>query len=257
MEIIVSYYTDAGNVKKVNQDSLSVKVVNSPKGKVAFAVVCDGMGGLEHGEIASKEVVLAFSTWFETEFANMFAREEVSVQEIYEQWRQLVKGINEKLSKQASVDGALMGTTASVLLIYEDGYCLCHVGDSRIYEIHNSVQQLTQDQTLVAMEVEMGNLTKEEALVDPRRSILLQCVGASEVVEPQLETGRIEYDTTFLLCSDGFVHKIEPKELYDWFSPNHVWNKSILTETCKKAVELVEQRGEQDNITVVAIVMQE
>ena len=60
MEVISSYYTNVGNVKTTNQDSLSVEVVNSPNGRIVFAVVCDGMGGLDQGELASKEVVLAF-----------------------------------------------------------------------------------------------------------------------------------------------------------------------------------------------------
>ena len=84
MEIITAYNTDAGLVKSMNQDSLSVKVVNSPHGKIVFALVCDGMGGLEHGELASKETILAMNQWFGNRFAKLVAENRVTEQAIYQ-----------------------------------------------------------------------------------------------------------------------------------------------------------------------------
>ena len=71
MEIIAACYTDIGRFKQINQDSLSVRIVNSPHGKIAFALICDGMGGLAKGEVASKEVITAFCNWFDTQFVEM------------------------------------------------------------------------------------------------------------------------------------------------------------------------------------------
>ena len=65
MEYIATYHTDVGTRKETNQDSLAIKVVNTKEGNVAFAIVCDGMGGLAKGEVASKEVIEAFCTWFD------------------------------------------------------------------------------------------------------------------------------------------------------------------------------------------------
>ena len=65
MEYVAAYHTDVGISKKTNQDSLAIKVVETKKGKIAFAIVCDGMGGLSKGELASKEVIMAFSDWFD------------------------------------------------------------------------------------------------------------------------------------------------------------------------------------------------
>lgn len=254
MEIIASYYTDVGSVKEMNQDSLSVKVVNSPRGKIVFAIVCDGMGGLEQGELASKEVVVAFNNWFATQFAQMVAENTFSEERVYDQWKEQIEIMNNRLSEYANNQGTMMGTTISVLLVYRGDYFICHVGDSRIYRIGSSVNQITVDQTLVAQEVELGHLTEEEAMVDPRRSILLQCVGASDVIKPQFETGNITEEVTFLLSSDGFVHMITEEEIYHYFRPEAIIDKEQLAKTCEVVTKLVLDRGERDNITVIAVV---
>lgn len=255
MEIMASYYTDVGSVKEINQDSLSVKVVNSPGGKIVFALVCDGMGGLEQGELASKEVVVAFNNWFATQFAQMVAENSFTQESVDGQWQDLIEAVNTRLSEYADNQGMMMGTTLSALLIYKGEYFICHVGDSRIYQINQSVNQITQDHTLVAKEIEMGVLTEAEALVDPRRSILLQCVGASGVVEPQYEKGTITGETTFLLASDGFIHMISEEEIYQYFRPEALTDKDKITNICEKTTCLVKERGERDNITVIAVVV--
>lgn len=208
MDIFAACYTDAGLVKELNQDSLSVKVVNSPHGKIAFAVVCDGMGGLENGELASKEATLAMNQWFQQQFAKMVASNEVTEEHLYTQWETVIQSVNERLAAYADSQGVSMGTTLTALLLYEQNYYICHVGDSRIYKIADRILQVTQDHSLVAKEVELGYLTKEQALTDSRRSVLLQCVGASEIVNPQYETGIIPEKFTFVLSSDGFVHML-------------------------------------------------
>ena len=70
MEYIATYHTDVGTRKETNQDSLAIKVVNTKEGNVAFAIVCDGMGGLAKGEVASKEVIEAFCTIISNKFMN-------------------------------------------------------------------------------------------------------------------------------------------------------------------------------------------
>lgn len=253
MEIITAYNTDAGLVKSMNQDSLSVKVVNSPHGKIVFALVCDGMGGLEHGELASKETILAMNQWFSNRFAKLVAEDRVTEQVIYQQWQEEVTKVNERLLAYADIQGVSMGTTLTALLLYRGFYYVCHVGDSRIYKIADRIAQVTADHTLVAKEVELGYLTKEQALVDPRRSVLLQCVGASENVEPQLAQGYIPDKVTFVLSSDGFVHVLKEEEMYQYFEPDHIRDKEQLTRICEEATQCVMERGERDNVTVIAI----
>lgn len=254
MEILTSYFTHQGNVKKMNQDSLSVKVINSPKGRLAFALICDGMGGLEQGELASKEVVIAFNNWLVTEFAWMITEDNFSEELLKQQWQTIIETMNDSLGVYANQHGKMMGTTVSAILLYQGRYYICHVGDSRIYKFDTDICQLTEDHTLVAQEVRMGMLTEEEAQKDPRRSVLLQCVGASDIINPQYESGDISGETTFILCSDGFVHMLSKEELKNGFMPGNIQNKEQGNEICEQLVRLAMERGEQDNITVIAIV---
>ena len=252
MEIIAACYTDAGSIKQINQDSLSLKVADSPKGKILFAVVCDGMGGLEHGEVASREVVVAFNNWFSNRFAKMVAEDSFSKEILDEQWITLITMMNERIAEYAAQRGVMMGTTATALLVFGGEYFVCHVGDSRVYRIDEDVELITTDHTLVEQEVAFGRMTRKEAMEDPRRNILLQCVGASDFVVPQLETGEVLMDTTFILSSDGFVHVVAEEELKEWFAPRQIEGKRQLEETCRKVVKCIMKRGERDNITVVA-----
>lgn len=255
MEIFTSYGTNKGKIKKVNQDSFSIKVVNSIRGKAALAIICDGMGGLEHGELASKEVVVAFNKWFSTDFARMVSEDSFQSELLFDQWQNIIETLNFRIGNYASGQDMMMGTTLSVMLIYQNRYYIGHVGDSRIYRLDRDLYQLTQDQSVVAQEVRMGRLTEEEAKTDPRRSVLLQCVGASMIIEPQYEEGLIQEDTVFLLCSDGFVHFIDENEMKQAFSPGKLEDKEQGNMICENWIQKVMERGERDNITVVLVVV--
>ncbi len=257
MNMIISCCTDAGTTKTINQDALSVRLVDSPMGKIALAVVCDGVGGLAFGEQASRETVMAFHNWFATDFCLLTGANGIYEESLFYQWKKLIAQINHRLNTFAGKQGKRMGTTLSVLLLCQKEYYLCHVGDSRIYRIDHCVQKLTTDHTLVEREVALGTLTEEQARTDARRGILLQCVGASPKVNPQFFHGRLKEDATFLVTSDGFVHLISEEELYGHFHPAHIFTKTQLNKVCRQMVELLMHRGEQDNITVIAVAVKE
>ncbi len=253
MDFVTAHYTDVGRVKETNQDSFALKVVGTPKGNAAFCVICDGMGGLAKGELASKEVTMAFCDWFNNEFSEMLRTDSFSEYELRKQWKEVVTYENSRIGEFARENEITMGTTATVILFYDNKYYATHVGDSRIYSIATEMKQLTTDHTLVASEVFAGRLTEEQAKVDPRRSVLLQCVGASPVVEPEFITGDILTTMSFMLCSDGFRHEITEEEIYSSLAPQYIANKESLALSCMQLSKLAMRRGENDNITVVVI----
>lgn len=104
--------------------------------------------------------------------------------------------------------------------MYENQYYIIHVGDSRVYLINDKVNLLTHDQTFVAREIAAGRMTKEQAKTDSRRSVLLQCVGASPVVEPEFLSGTIQKNAVYMLCSDGFRHQITEEEMLVKIGPS-------------------------------------
>lgn len=112
---------------------------------------------------------------------------------------------------------------------------------------------MTEDQTVVAREVRRGILTKEAALKDPRRNILLQCIGASKILAPDFLYSVPEKNCVYMMCSDGFRHVITENEIYENFNPYVLTNEKIMQENSIKLVELNKSRNETDNISVLLI----
>ena len=102
-------------------------------------------------------------------------------------------------------------------------------------------------------EVAMGRMTEEQAKIDPRRSVLLQCVGASNVVQPDFIKGEVKKNAVYLLCSDGFRHQISDEEIMDKLGPEATPSNDELQYGCVYLTELVKNRKETDNISVVVV----
>lgn len=252
MNYIVSANTDIGIAKSTNQDSLSVKVLNTSLGKMTFAILCDGMGGLAKGEVASASVIRAFDSWVRTELPVLCAGT-LNGDVIRAQWERILLDQNVMIKTYGARMGVKLGTTAVVMLLTDTAYYIMNVGDSRAYEIVDAMHQLTNDQTFVAREVALGNMTPEQAERDERRSVLLQCIGASEEVYPDFFTGATMMNATYMLCSDGFRHEITGDEIYARFRPDVLLDDATMNRHTLELIELNKQRNERDNISVVLV----
>ncbi len=252
MNYIISANTDIGIVKRTNQDSLSVKVINSSLGKMVFAILCDGMGGLEKGEVASASLIRSFDSWVYNDFSQL-CNAPLEPNVIKTQWEKILLNQNSAIKTYGARQGVRLGTTAVIILLTNTMYYVMNVGDSRAYEIVDSLNQITNDQTFVAREVALGNMTPEQAEVDERRSVLLQCIGASEEVYPDFFVGATARNATYMLCSDGFRHEITPQEIYEKFQPGVLLNDSVMNQNTLELIELNKQRNERDNISVVLV----
>lgn len=252
MNFIVTANTDIGTTKTTNQDSVSLKVFNTRQGKMALAVLCDGMGGLAKGEVASASVIRAFDVWARTELPKLSERP-IEDAVIRSQWDRIVQSQNAVIGAYGARQGIKMGTTLVALLLTQTRYYVMNVGDSRVYEIQNRLQLLTQDQTVVAREIAQGHLTEEEAKHDKRRSVLLQCVGVLDTVYPDMYFGTPKTDAVYMLCSDGFRHEITPDEIYNALRPERLLSDQMMNQAAAGLIELNKQRRERDNITVALI----
>lgn len=253
MKIHVSASTDIGNTKTTNQDSLLVTTAQTSIGEVAFAVLCDGMGGLAKGEVASASVVEQFDQWFTLELP-LQIQNGLEDGEIRNTWTKMIKLQNEKIQAYGKQQGIHLGTTITVMLLTPFRYYIGNVGDTRAYEItSNQIQALTEDQTVVEQEVRQGLLTREQAKVDIRRSILLQCIGASKEVYPVFTFGIPKKDTVYMLCSDGFRHEVNEQEIAQVLSPLAMSSKEAMVRRERELIDLNKQRKEKDNISVITI----
>lgn len=248
-------HTDIGIRKNTNQDSVLIKEANTDYGKVNLSVICDGMGGLAKGEVASAALIRAFSVWFEEEFPFILYKERneagIDYNALQKSWNELIDSVNNKIGVYGEKCHALCGTTVAALLLVEGIYYIINVGDSRVYLIRDNMESLTKDQTFVQREVDEGRMTPEEAAVHPQKNVLIQCVGASPVVMPDFYNGTYEKGDVFLLCSDGFRHVISPEEFIKILNPQSLITEKDMKDAAVYCTELNKQRKENDNISVI------
>lgn len=251
MNFFVAAETDVGIAKATNQDSVCAMVADTSYGQIAMCVVCDGMGGLSKGELASACVVRGFREWFENELPNNL--ENFRWDYVSEKWTHMIKKFNRTIGDYGKYNGLSLGTTVSAILLFNGEYMIAHVGDSRVYSVSNELKQLTDDHSVVGREVQRGTMTAEEAERDPRRNVLLQCVGASRAVSPQIIRGEIENDTSYLLCSDGFRHVVSAEEIFNATNPKAVNSCAEMKGQLRKLIDLAMSRDERDNISALLI----
>lgn len=254
MNFLISSATDKGTTKNTNQDSFNVRVISTNIGKMVFAVLCDGMGGLSKGEVASASLVNAYCKWAESKLP-VICEKGITDFEIRSDWVSIATEFNEKIKIYGRKCGLLsgVGTTVTALLLTESRYYIINVGDTRAYEITDRVKLLTKDQTVVEREVDLGNITPEEAEFDSRRSVLLQCVGASDDVYPDMFFGQTKVNSVYMLCTDGFRHEISSHEIFNFLNPHMMVDAEGMKNNMQTLIEINKQRNEKDNISVITI----
>lgn len=252
MKYLLATATDTGIGKETNQDAILLKRALWGEEQIAFAVMCDGMGGLEKGEVASASLIKAFGKWFDEELPEILSSQMVETR-LLTSWNKLIKEMNYKIGVYGLEHKIRLGTTCTAMFFLTEDYYIAHIGDSRAYEVKKRIIQLTKDQTLVQREVDWGLLTPKEAENDLRRSVLLQCVGASEFIEPVYLKGKIAKDAVYILCCDGFRHVISDAEIYKSLLPERMTDEKVMENKIYELIRVIKERGEQDNISAITI----
>ncbi len=226
--------SDVGRRRTSNQDSGATTA--------RLLVVADGMGGHAHGEIASSITVGAL-----TELDARLPQDLAGVDLASEMSDALVDA-TQRLGQWAAQDPDTrgMGTTVVTLLLSGEHLALAHIGDSRIYRLRDGqLTQLTHDHTMVQQLVDEGQITPEEALNHPRRSVLMRALSTDHPPEPDLDRIEIRAGDRFLLCSDGVTAVLDDDALRE-----QVGNGQP-DEVVARLIELANERGGPDNITAV------
>ena len=228
--------SNIGKVRKSNQDS--------GYAGYNFFFVADGMGGHAGGDIASALVSQAVA---------QADRQYQNPGEAIESVDSALVAANEKLSKTVADHQELrgMGTTFSGLMVVDDKIALSHIGDSRIYRVNDGkLKQISKDHTFVQRLVDTGRITPEEALVHPRRNVLMRVLGDVEI---ELEIDSEVHDAVagdrWLLCSDGLCGVV-PEDVI----ARIVLNKTVdVEEAAELLVYEALEHGAPDNVTVVVV----
>lgn len=249
----ISGSSDVGIKRRINQDSIAAIKMKSSIGELVFACVCDGMGGLQSGELASATVLLCFKQWV-YEALPLLARQGFTQNDIITQWTNLVDVCNKKIFQYGLNEKISLGTTLTAALFTESEYFIINIGDTRAYEIGTKLKQITHDHSFVQQEVDCGRMSPEEAKISKRKNILTRCIGAKECAVPDFFFGKTKKDTAYILCSDGFRHEISDQEMLSYFNPGKHSSSEDLKNTEVSLIELNKTRQETDNISIVTIV---
>ena len=252
--------TDLGLTREHNEDTFLVADLSSgnanlqpdvrshevgPRG--SLFIVADGMGGAAAGEIASAMAADSIYRHLSTAWAE---DAEVSAARFAYRMKEAVELANQQIYAYAREhpDVRGMGTTVTAAGIFGDELYLTQIGDSRGYLVRNGVAfQLTRDQSLTQRLVDAGELTEEEAEQSERRNIILQALGPDPRVKVDVSRQQLRRGDTLMLCSDGLSGVVKREEFSQM-----VAESADLPSLCSALIDLANERGGPDNVTVVA-----
>ncbi|WP_216828034.1 Stp1/IreP family PP2C-type Ser/Thr phosphatase [Alkalihalobacterium elongatum] len=237
-----AFNSNVGKVRPHNEDSGGI--FQHPKGPV-MAVVADGMGGHQAGDVASQMTSdLLKEKWLNTPV--------MSKPTEIEQWiNEAIQLVNERLFLHAKANRECqgMGTTVVLAVCTEEFVSIGHVGDSRGYLLNScGFQQKTSDHSLVNELVRTGQITEEQAEHHPRKNVLLRALGTEPTIKIDVETIDWEEDDTIILCSDGLSNKVNDSEIEELLRLSNSVNDKV-----DKLIDLANDRGGEDNITVAIV----
>lgn len=207
-------------------------------------LVCDGMGGHNGGELASRMAVESIRKHFESNFLEGEELATIS---------QAIELAHQQIAAKAEEDPELsgMGSTVALLLISAGNYYVAHCGDSRVYLSRDgSLMQLTKDHSEVQMMVESGIITQDQAATHPRRNFITRALGHGTCTPELSGPHMLKQDDVFLLCSDGLTEYVSDEEL-------HQQMEEEPQIACQNLVDMANDRGGSDNITIQIVEVQQ
>jgi len=245
MRVLSAGLTDIGRRRDNNED------IFYTDDRVGIYIVADGMGGHRAGEVASSTVVSSIKDYMEA-FHTSSAAQEGRGSQMSPAASAVCHGIElaNRVVYQLSQDQGSykgMGSTAAVAYIYDNTLVTANVGDSRIYLIRdNDIEQVTQDHTLLAEQMRKNPDWDPSTASIPMKHILLRAVGIHETVEADVYEIQPLPGDLILMCSDGLTDMLSDEEIHQI-----VREGGPLDEICSRLVDSANEKGGQDNITVV------
>ncbi|MBO5208409.1 MAG: serine/threonine-protein phosphatase [Lachnospiraceae bacterium] len=240
-------YWNAGAVKKINQDSVLVLQALTSRGRVLLAAVCDGMGGMEEGECASGYVTEELIAWFYDGLLYAIGKKK-PLWVIRRSLERKVYQMQNRMQDYARKRKIFMGTTMSVLVLWEKRYFIWHLGDSRIYWMKGRSYMGKRSKS-AQKKCTLKQITEDHVQGKNR---LTKCVGNCGFFVPDFKTGIVRRREAFLLCSDGFWNELQEEELREVLQPERMTEETS-ERRLKELADAVMRRGEKDNLSAVYI----
>lgn len=243
----VARLTDTGLLRTRNEDAIASDA------SIGFALLADGMGGYNAGDVASQMAALSITA----ECTNQFNQARQTKQAITLQQASIWlmdavatanSAILEVSNTQAQCAG--MGTTLVVALFIDNQVVIGHIGDSRAYMLRNDqLSQLTNDHSLLQEQIDAGLLTVEQAKHATYKNFVTKALGVDPVAELEVNTHAVQVGDLYLLCSDGLTDMVDDHEIESTL----ITYQHDLEALAHVLIRKANQRGGKDNISVILI----
>lgn len=243
--------TNIGLLRKINEDAFYYQK-QYKCGKPYLCIIADGMGGHNAGEVASRMAVNEINEFIEK---NLNEQEYNNLKDYEDLIKKAFLHANEKVYKKSmdSKECIGMGTTLTVILIIENNMIIGHVGDSRVYIIRNeSMERITSDHSYVAELIKNGTIKPEEASKHPQKNLITRAIGTGEKIDVDINVFGIKNGDNILMCTDGLSNMLDEDEIL-----NIVKSDKKLEERCSELIDLANNKGGYDNITVIIVEIDE
>lgn len=233
--------TDPGLLRENNEDAVTFD------GETRLAILADGMGGYNAGEIASNMA----ATFIKTELARWLseAGKLAGGKEVRRAMEICVDNANRSVFNAANsnVQYSGMGTTLVMAVFQDDRVVVGHVGDSRCYLYRaGELRQVTRDHSLLQEQIDAGLISPEEAAVSVNRNLVTRALGVEEVVALETHEHTIEAEDIYLLCSDGLTDMVDDASIGRILA-----NAEALEQRARRLIEAANANGGRDNISVL------
>ncbi|HTW60413.1 MAG TPA: Stp1/IreP family PP2C-type Ser/Thr phosphatase, partial [Terracidiphilus sp.] len=233
LKIDIAAQTDVGCVRTNNEDGFGYDVASR------VFVVCDGMGGMAAGEVASATAV--------KELVENFSRDAGGEATTEDRLYRAIVSANQQVYQLAQGNEELRGMGTTLVAACIDGRRLLigNVGDSRAYFLRGGVcAQITNDHSFLAEQVRKGAMNIEEAKASPLQSVITRAIGTAETVEPDIFTGDLEAGDIVLLTTDGLTRYAEAKTI-----AMLIFSCTSLPDACQALIDRAKSLGAVDNVT--------
>lgn len=228
-----------GNFRKNNEDTTAI-ILNGTNQQLLL--VADGMGGHQHGEVASEFVRdKLIEAWKNTNL--------LRVNEAEKFMKNLIIQVNRELYDFSTTDDKYkgMGTTIVLAAFIKDTIIVLNIGDSRAYVLTaRDVQQVTKDHSFVELLIDSGEITREDALKHPHRNVVTKAMGTSRLIQPDVFRLRNKQYHYLLLASDGLTDTLSKSEIHQ-----EMFNTKPLEERAETLVKTALDNGSTDNVSIV------
>lgn len=250
-QFVVGCAQSVGKVRDHNEDTMftmsSVLSDNETELPFGLFMIADGMGGHQHGEVASGIAVRTMSEYLVSRlFSPLFGTRESQGESLQELMQNGVYEAQQAVLRKAPGGG----TTLSVAMVIGEQITISHVGDSRVYFLYpdGRVQVITHDHSLVRRLIELGQLTEEEAAVHPQRNVLYRAIGQVEPFKPDITTYPFPNQAMMMLCSDGLWSVVSEMEIL-----RIIRSATSLNKACQDLIAAANASGGPDNISVILV----